>query len=119
MEKDKNIDKELHLVQLKVGLTFKRLLDENEKLKTDNKAKTALVTSLGQLSSSTGLRKATLSDLVRGNSNPKASTIYMILAALGKSFTDFARHMDSIKDSEAWNYHKELEKAKKERKSKT
>ncbi|OJW80273.1 MAG: hypothetical protein BGO69_05425 [Bacteroidetes bacterium 46-16] len=112
MEKDKHIGKEQLLGQLKVGLAFKKLMEENERLKTEGRGKPTLITSLGQLSSAADLRKATLSDLFTGNSNPKISTINVVLSALGKTFTDFARYMDAITESEAWNYHKELEKAR-------
>ena len=101
MQRDVLKDNELKLLLLRYGLTFKKLLEENELVKTEgNKVKPSLVTSLGQLSSATGLRKATLSEIFRGNSNPRAATIYTILNALDKSFTDFSKYFDNFKDKE-------------------
>ena len=111
--------KEQEFIQLKYALAFKKLLDENKAKKLENKAVDIkdhnLVDSLGKLSSATGLRVATLSDVFTGKSNPEAVTIDLIIEGLGKTFSQFGFYYDHLDEKKVLEYRKEIEKSRKER----
>jgi DNA-binding phage protein len=106
-------------IQLKIGLAFSKLLEENKDVKTENDKNNIedikLNSSLGELANDTGLRVATLSDIFSGKSNPKAVTIERILKSLGKNLNQLAEYYDNFKESDIIKFKEELERAKKER----
>jgi len=108
--------------QLKFGLAFSKLLEKNKKIKIANDKKGVkdinLNHSLGTISSETGLRIATLSNIFSGKSNPKALTIDQILKALGKNLIDFARCYDKITDRDILEFKKTIEIKSRRRKDK-
>jgi transcriptional regulator with XRE-family HTH domain len=110
------------IVQLKYGLAFKKLLEENKGKKLTNKSAGLidhkLVSSLGQLSSATGLRKATISEVFAGKTNPEGTTIDAILEGLGKTFTQFSYYYDGITTEELQSYGEEIARAKIKRQKK-
>jgi DNA-binding phage protein len=103
-------NEEKEIILLKFAWSFNRLLRENKSLKSENKTAgrkdIKLVSSLGGLSSETGLRKATLSAIFSGISNPEALTVVVILKALNKSFSQFSTYFDNItpKDLEKFRF---------------
>jgi len=106
-------------IQLKIGLAFSKLLEENKDVKTENDKNNIedikLNSSLGEVANDTGLRVATLSDIFSGKSNPKAVTIERILKSLGKNLNQLAEYYDNFKESDIIKFKEELERAKKER----
>jgi transcriptional regulator with XRE-family HTH domain len=106
-------------IQLKIGLAFSRLLEENKDLKIENNKNNIqdikLNSSLGEVANDTGLRVATLSDIFSGKSNPKAVTIERILKSLGKNLNQLAGYYDNFRESDIIKFKEELEIAKKER----
>lgn len=106
-------------IQLKIGLAFSKLLEENKEVKTENDKNNIqdirLNSSLGEVANDTGLRVATLSDIFSGKSNPKAVTIERILKSLGKNLNQLAGYYDNFKESDIIKFKEELEIAKKER----
>ena len=62
--------------------------------------KIAIHNSLGKISVETGVTKSTLSGIFAGKSGTKINTIIPILAALNKSFVDFAKRFEKISDSD-------------------
>lgn len=107
------------LVRYKYALAFYKLLLENKKKGEENKEKgkedLLLAETIGDISSSSELRKATISYILSGLSNPKATTIEALLDALGKSYLEFANYIDNFSDSEILEYKKMKEKEKAER----
>lgn len=99
---------ERQLINYRYALAFFKLISSNKKKAELNKRKNILDLGLddsyGKLSSSTGLRSATISAIVGGQSDPKASTLHLLLNALGKSYTQFGRIMDSLTDEEVNEY---------------
>lgn len=112
--------KEIQAVQLRFGLSLKRILDKNKAKASENKLEgldnPKLIDSYGKLESSSGLRKATLIDVTVGKRNATFTTIAAILDALGMTLTEFGSYYDSISEEEIWEYKKTIEKSKKERK---
>jgi len=106
--------KEQVLIQYKYALAFYKLLTENKAKASENKEKgidnLLLAESIGDLSSSSGLRKATISYVLSGLSDVKATTIDKLLEALGKSYAEFAFYIDNFSDSEVLDYKKSKEK---------
>ena len=106
----KNEEKEI--VLLKFALSFNSLLRENRSKKSENKRSgikdLKLVSTLGGLSSETGLRKATLTAIFSGTSNPEALTMDLILKALNKSFSQFSDYFDNITPSDLDKFRSEI-----------
>ncbi len=112
-----NIDGiEQNYIQLKYGLAFSKLLVENKKIKTRNEKNNIedfnLNHSLGKISSDTGLRVATLSDIFSGKSNPKGVTIELILKSLGKTLSQFAKYYDNFEEDDINNFKAKLDSLK-------
>jgi len=109
-------------VLLKYGLAFTKLLEENQAKKVANDKAgiqdVKLSSSLGGLSSETGLRKATLSVIFAGKSNLEALTINLILKGLGKSFTQFSNYYDNLTDGDLEKFKTEIQKNKSKYKKK-
>lgn len=105
------------LLKLRYALALRKLMQENELIKEKSQPKkdSLIIASLGQLSSSTGLRRATLSAIFNGDSNPSVQTVYLILEALGKTLTQFASYFDAITDKDALLYYKEIQANKKQK----
>lgn len=114
--------KEIQAVQLRFGLSLKRILDKNKAKALENKLEgvesSKLIDSYGKLESSSGLRKATLIDVTVGKRNATCTTIAAILDALGMTLSEFGSYYDSISEEEIWEYKKTIEKSKKEREGK-
>jgi len=83
--------KEQEILQLKFGYAFKKFIESNKRIVLLNKKKGKesgnIDDSYGKISSSTGLRPASISDIVSGKSNMKISTINALLESMGKSYT--------------------------------
>lgn len=113
---------EQNYIQLKFGLAFSRLLEENKKLKTRNEKNNIedvnLNHSLGKISSDTGLRVATLSEIFSGKSNPKGVTIELILKSLGKTLSQFAKYYDNLKEDDINKFKEKIDDLKIKRRKK-
>jgi len=111
-------DIQQELINFRYGLAFHKLIESNKRQVGLNKKKGVthikLDDSYGKLSSSTGLRPATISAIVGGQSDVKGSTVFLLLNALGKTYTQFGRLMDKITDEDVLLYKnlKEEEKTK-------
>jgi len=102
------------LIKLRYGLTFRKLLDRNIEQHNRNKSNNfddpMLVHSLGGLSSLTGLRKATLSEIFAGKTFPSGKSIFLIIEGLGSTFKIFGEYFDSITERELFLYKKDIDK---------
>jgi transcriptional regulator with XRE-family HTH domain len=107
------------LIRYKYALAFYKLLLENKKkgieIRERGKEDLLLAETIGDISNSSELRKATISDILSGLSNPKATTIEALLEALGKTYLEFAKHIDNFSDSEISEYKKLKERERAER----
>ena len=74
--------------------------------------------SFRKLESASGIRHATIVEIVNGKKNPSWSTIDALLEGLGIDLTRFATVYDGITEDEMEDYIKELEKRKQERQKK-
>ena len=103
---------EQELLQLKFGLAFSKILEANKRIAQKNKKKGIdsknINDSYGKISSSTGLRPASISEIISGKSNLKVSTMDALLSALGKSYSEFGKILDKITDGEISTYRKKL-----------
>src|SRR5207244_3964983 len=99
-------------VLLKYALALNKLLQENKTQKSENKKSGVkdikLISSFGELSSETGLRKATLSAIFSGTSNPEALTIELILKALRKNYSQFSNYYDHFSDKDLLKFKAEI-----------
>lgn len=109
-------------IKYKYALALKKLQDRNKKLKQQSEKKgikdIKLDKSYGDISSSTGLRAATISDIINGNSELKGYTLYLILNSLGFTYTQFGKVFDNLTDNDVVTYQKDVEKERQERKMK-
>ncbi|WP_276504448.1 hypothetical protein [Terrimonas pollutisoli] len=106
-------------VKYRYALALRKLLDKNKRQKLRNdklgiKDKD-LDHSYSAISSSTGLRPATLSSILTGTSEIKAYTLFLILNSLGVSFAHFGRVFDALTEAEVIKYKNEIEKEKGQR----
>lgn len=105
---------EQELINYRYALAFHKLITSNKKKAKANKKKGLndfpLDDSYGKLSSSTGLRPATISNIISGLSDLKASTIYLLLSALNKTYKQFGTVMDTLSDEEVNQYKRVKEK---------
>ena len=94
-------------IKAKYGFVIKHFLDRNKKLKISNEKKgieTKFDYSYEGISSSTGLRIASISLIVNGKSNIKATTLHMILESLNLSFSEFAKKFDKVTKEEVESF---------------
>ncbi len=105
------------VVKAKFAITLNTLIERNKKKREKNNRKgeesIGLDDSLGKISSSTGLRKATLSDIINLKSELKGFTLYLILSSLKSTFTEFGRIYDKVSDDSAHSYIKMIKAGKK------
>ncbi len=100
--------KDEKLIRLKIGIVFSKLLQEVKEdmrlAKSCGKSTRHFNTSFGKLSSDTGLRAATLTEIFLGKSNPKATSIVLVLNSLGKSLEQFGQYFEMLSDNEVQDF---------------
>jgi transcriptional regulator with XRE-family HTH domain len=103
---------EKSFIRLKCALILNRLLDKNKSQYASNLNNglndLKLVHNLSQVSSSTGLRPATVSNIFNGDSAPSVTSLLHILDVLGSSMTQFGVAYDKTSDLEVVEFKKEL-----------
>lgn len=105
------------LNQYRYALALRMLLELNKKaVKKGLRNETNLDDSYNKISSSTNLRKATISEALSGLSEIKAFTIHQILTSLGKTYTQFGKIIDQLSDSDIMKFKLEKELEREERK---
>jgi len=101
-------------IQYKCACALNTLLKRNKKINEKNKKKgiedSTLNHSYEKISSSTGLRVATISDVFNGGSEVKIYTSDLIIKALGSTYIKFGRLMDSLNEEEVIEFIKRKEK---------
>jgi len=101
-------------IQYRIGLALKTIIISNKSLlKKDNQQKEKRLIpddSYGKLSSSTGIRAASISDIINGKSNPKGITLISLLEALGVSMCEFGKIYDEIDEKQINQYIAEVTK---------
>ncbi len=111
--------KEAEIAKLRLALALKSILDKNKAIAAENKKKgikdTNLISSFGKLETNTGLRKATIVDIVTAKRKAEFASVAAILTAFEISFSEFGSLYDAITDSQLTAFKQELTKVKKER----
>ncbi len=99
-------------IQFKIGLALRIIISANKELaKNENMKPTKRPLpdkSYGGISSTSGIRTATISDIVNGKSDPKGSTLIYILDSLGVTMTDFGKIFDSLNEKQVKEYMLEI-----------
>lgn len=116
--------KEKSYRKIKLGLALKKIMASElnndsqlqEEFSSDYEKNKPL--SFRKLESASGIRHATIVEIVNGKKNPSWSTIDALLEGLGIDLTRFAIFYDGITEDEMEDYIKELEKRKQERQKK-
>jgi hypothetical protein len=107
-------DKEKEYRKLKFGLALKRIMDraldkeattESESANDQEKKKSL---SFRELESASGIRHATIVEIVNGKKNAAWSTVDALLDGLGINLTQFATVYDNLNEQEVLQYKKEL-----------
>ena len=78
-------------------------MEDNLALSQDNDD---VADSYGKIAMNSDLRKATVSDTFNAKSTPTATTLILIIEAMGFKLADFASKYESIKESEIGNFNK-------------
>jgi transcriptional regulator with XRE-family HTH domain len=106
-------------IKYRYALAIKMLQEKNKKLKKKNDKKGIEDINLDQsyddISSSTGLRKATISNIITGVSEIKSYTLYLILKSLGFSYSQFGKVFDNLSEQEVCEYIVQIEEERKQR----
>lgn len=108
--------KEKEYRKLKLGLAFKKCMESYLGDPVDKEGSKSL--SFRKLGSSSGIRHASIVEIVNGKKNAAWSTIDAILEGLEITLTIFASVYDNLSEIEILEYKKVLEKKKQERKKK-
>lgn len=110
-------NKEREYRKLRFGLTLKKCMEKTQmKISIDKKQFKSL--SFRKLESASGIRHASIVEIVNGKKNPSWSTVDAILEGLEITLTDFALIYDYLEEKEILEYKRELDKKKQERKKK-
>lgn len=99
---------EKYILKCKYGLAVQKLILKNKRINKQS-PDSLLDDSYGKISSSTGLRPATISSIINAISEPKAYTIHLILQTLGYNYSLFGKTLDSITDKELNDHIKQIE----------
>ncbi|MGN6268187.1 MAG: hypothetical protein ACTHM5_21095 [Ginsengibacter sp.] len=112
-------NEEKKFLKFKYALALKSLLENNKKQKEFNLKNGIenlnLDYSYGKISSTTGLRPATISNIISGISEMKIYTLDLILGSLGVSYTEFGKILDKVSQQEILKYKEIKEKERIER----
>lgn len=115
-------NKEKEFIKLRFGLTFKKIIDRNKAKALENKDHAIvdrnLINSFRKLEIASGIRNATILEIIAGKKNAASTTIIALLDALEMTLSEFGSLYDSIKEQEISDYKRTLEKNKKEKGSK-
>jgi hypothetical protein len=107
-------NKEQEFLKFKYALALKNLLESNKKQKEFNLKNGIenlnLDYSYARISSTTGLRSATISNIISGISEMKIYTLGLILGSLGVSYTEFGKILDKLSQQEVLKYQETKEK---------
>jgi len=110
-------------VKYKYALALKKLQEKNkiQKKKNDRKGivDNSFDHSYGAISSSTGLRAATISNIITGSAEIKTFTLYLILSSLNVSYSQFGKVFDKLTETEVINYKNQITKERHEREEKS
>lgn len=101
-------------IQFKIGLTIRLIINANKEFAKSEDSKSLKKplpdNSYGGISTSSGKRTATISDIVNGKSNPKGTTLVYILESLGVKMSDFGKIFDSLSEKQVKEYILEITK---------
>jgi len=103
-------------IRMKCAFVLNQLLDKNKARHSINLSEGVddlnLVHNLAQLSSATGLRPATISNIFNGDSAPSLTSLIQILEILGSSIMQFGDAYSHASVSEINNFQKNIAEKK-------
>jgi len=99
--------KEKQLTKHRLGLCLQKILEEN-----NNRDKLNLVSSLHQLSASSGVEYSIIQKISSGKKDPQWTTVISLIDGLNLSFSLFLEYYSKITESEILQ---EVEKRKKKK----
>lgn len=112
-------NKEQENLKYKYALALRNLLENNKKQKEfnlkNNIENLNLDYSYATISSSTGLRPATISNIISGLSEMKIFSLDLILCSLGVPYTQFGKILDKLTKEEILKYKETKEKERADR----
>lgn len=102
--------------KFKFGLALKKVMDQSKENDPDNANEDAR--SFRKIERASGIRHASIVQIVNGKKNASWSTIDAILEGLEMTLTQFAAIYDALTNEEVLNHKKGIEKKKVERENK-
>lgn len=89
-------------VKCKYAVALQKLISANKEMnrRPGNTSFPRADDSYDKISSSSGVRKGTISDAINAKTDIKGSTLYRILGALGYSFAQFGEVFDAVTEAE-------------------
>ena len=109
--------KDKELKKLKIGLAFKKIMDQGKGQDPENKGNED-ASSFRKIERASGIRHASIVEIVNGKKNPAWTTIDAVLEGLDMTVSDFASIYDSIVEEEIIEYKTEIDRKKTERNKK-
>jgi hypothetical protein len=103
-------DKEIR--KLRLGLTFKRLMGKEPKSQANKLLSNKRELSFRELESNSGIRHATIVEIVNAKKNAAWTTVAALLEGLNIKVNEFGYVYDSITEKEILNYKNQLEEKK-------
>ncbi|WP_018629974.1 helix-turn-helix domain-containing protein [Niabella aurantiaca] len=105
-----NEEEGLYWIKCRYALALRKLISKNKAANRHLHPSSfpGIDDSYDKLSSSTGLRKATISDIINAKSEMKTYTLYRVLHALGYNLTQFGKIFDAITEAELHEYMRSL-----------
>ena len=88
-------------IKIKTIISLEKLLSINRSSKNKNEA---MADSYEKIGRNTQLRKATISAIFTGKSNPRAETLILVIKGMGYSMIDFAKFYETVTAAEINNY---------------
>ena len=110
-----NKDKEHR--KFKFGLALKKIMDQSKE-NHPNKKINEDASSFRKMERASGIRHASIIQIVNGQKNASWSTIDAILEGLEMTLAQFASYYDAISEEEVRNYKNSIQKKKQERENK-
>ncbi|QLE01989.1 helix-turn-helix domain-containing protein [Galbibacter sp. BG1] len=91
-------------IKIRIAISLKILLQKSKLLTKDEKD--LVGNSYNTIALNAGIRKATVTDIFNAKSSPNATTLFLIIEAMGHKLNDFSKIYDSLRDREIQDFKK-------------
>ena len=93
-------------IKIKIAISLRSLLDKS-KCNTQIKGKDdSIGDSHNTIALNAYIRKATVTKILNAKSNPKSTTLILIIEAMGFKWSDFSKIYDSLENGDIENFKK-------------